>query len=403
MKIALITNSRIPSLTANSIQAMKVAQALMQLGHDARMFAPAETEPVSQQLLITHYGVRLIPPLELLPSISGLKRLDFIVHAQRAAQKFGAELIYTWLPQSAALALWMKYPVVLEMHADVTGLMGAWWLRQFWNAKGKKTMTVTTSALRNVLERSTKLKLENEAVIVAPNGVELERYASLPSPSEARRQLNLPDGLTVGFTGHIYPGRGAELLFELAKQMPRVNFLWVGGTPELVSFWKSKLAQGGVANVTMTGFVEHSRIPLHQAAADILLMPYSRTIEASSGQDIAEVINPMKMFEYMAAGRAIVCADISVIREILNDKNAVFVESSGGRVVLSGAERSRRMYRDHNVGELENQRIGDWRLAIEALLADEPRRLALGAQARRDVERFSWVKREERVLEGIIK
>ena len=403
MKIALITNSRIPSLTANSIQAMKVAQALMQLGHDARMFAPAETEPVSQQLLITHYGVRLIPPLELLPSISGLKRLDFIVHAQRAAQKFGAELIYTWLPQSAALALWMKYPVVLEMHADVTGLMGAWWLRQFWNAKGKKTMTVTTSALRNVLERSTKLKLENEAVIVAPNGVELERYASLPSPSEARRQLNLPDGLTVGFTGHIYPGRGAELLFELAKQMPHVKFLWVGGTPELVSFWKSKLAQGGVANVTMTGFVEHSRIPLHQAAADVLLMPYSRTIEASSGQDFAEVINPMKMFEYMASGRAIVCADISVIREILNDKNAVFVESSGGRVVLSGAERSRRMYRDHNVGELENQRIGDWRLAIEALLADEPRRLALGAQARRDVERFSWVKREERVLEGIIK
>ena len=32
MKIALVTNSRIPSLTANSIQAMKVAQALMQLG-----------------------------------------------------------------------------------------------------------------------------------------------------------------------------------------------------------------------------------------------------------------------------------------------------------------------------------------------------------------------------------
>ena len=403
MKIALITNSRIPSLTANSIQAMKVAQALMQLGHDVRMFAPREVRATGSSSLRDHYGVRLSPPLELLTSISGLKRLDFIVHAQRAAQKFGAELIYTWLPQSAALALWMKYPVVLEMHADVTGLMGAWWLRQFWNAKGKKTMTVTTSALRNVLERSTKLKLENEAVIVAPNGVELERYASLPSPSEARRQLNLPDGLTVGFTGHIYPGRGAELLFELAKQMPHVKFLWVGGTPELVSFWKSKLAQGGVANVTMTGFVEHSRIPLHQAAADILLMPYSRTIEASSGQDIAEVINPMKMFEYMAAGRAIVCADISVIREILNDKNAVFVESSGGRVVLSGAERSRRMYRDHNVGELENQRIGDWRLAIEALLADEPRRLALGAQARRDVERFSWVKREERVLEGIIK
>ena len=378
MKIALITNSRIPSLTANSIQAMKVAQALMQLRHDVRMFAPAETQPVAPELLITHYGLRLSPPLELLPSISGLKRLDFIVHAQRAAQKFGAELIYTWLPQSAALGVWMKYPVVLEMHADVTGRMGAWWLRQFWNAKGKKTMTVTTSALRKALERSTSLKLENEAVLVAPNGVELERYESLPSPSEARRQLNLPDGLTVGFTGHIYPGRGAELLFELAKQMPRVNFLWVGGTPELVSFWRSKLEGERVANVTMTGFVEHSKIPLYQAAADVLLMPYSRSILESSGQDIAEVINPMKMFEYMAAGRAIVCAELPVIREVLNEGNAVFCEAGNWELVIS-----------------------NWRLAIESLLADESRRLALGAQARKDVERFSWVKREERVMEGI--
>ena len=374
MKIALITNSRIPSLTANSIQAMKVAQALMQLRHDVRMFAPAETQPVAPELLITHYGLRLSPPLELLPSISGLKRLDFIVHAQRAAQKFGAELIYTWLPQSAALGVWMKYPVVLEMHADVTGRMGAWWLRQFWNAKGKKTMTVTTSALRKALERSTSLKLENEAVLVAPNGVELERYESLPSPSEARRQLNLPDGLTVGFTGHIYPGRGAELLFELAKQMPRVNFLWVGGTPELVSFWRSKLEGERVANVTMTGFVEHSKIPLYQAAADVLLMPYSRSILASSGQDIAEVINPMKMFEYMAAGRAIVCAELPVIREVLNEGCAVLVEAGN---------------------------FGKWKLEIESLLAHEPRRLALGAQARKDVERLTWVKREEMVMERI--
>lgn len=372
MKIALIANSRIPSLTANSIQAMKVAQALMQLGHDVRMFAPRETEPIAPELLITHYGLRISPNLHLLPSIRGLKRLDFIVHAQRAAWKFNADLIYTWLPQSATLGLWMKYPVVLEMHADVTGLMGAWWLRQFWKTRGRKRITVTTSALRNALERSTKLKFENEAVVSAPNGVELERYENLPSPAEARIQLNLPDGLTVGFTGHIYPGRGADLLFELAKGMPYVNFLWVGGTPELVSFWKSKLEEAGAANVTMTGFVGHSRIPLYQAAADVLLMPYSRSISASSGQDIAEVINPMKMFEYLASGRAIVSADISVIREVLNENNTVFCKA----------------------GE-----TGDWRLAIEALLADEARRVALGAQAQRDVERYSWARREEQVLE----
>jgi len=378
MKIAVITNSRIPSLTANSIQAMKVTQALMQLDHDVRMFAPRETQTPSRDFLLAHYGLRLVPDLELLPSNRHLKRLDFILHAQRAARRFGADLIYTWLPQSAALALWSGYPVVLEMHADVAGLMGGWWLRQFWKARGRKAMTVTTSALRKALERSTSLKFRNEAVLVAPNGVELEKYDGLPGPAQARRQLNLPEGLTVGFTGHIYPGRGADLLFELAKQMPRVNFLWVGGAPELVDFWRGKLKEAKMTNVTMTGFIAHERIPLYQAASDVLLMPYSRSVAASSGQDIAEVINPMKMFEYMASGRAIVSADLPSIREVLNEANAVFCEARGL--------------------ESREQGVGEWKAAIEALLEDESRRLALGSQARRDVEQFTWVKREERVL-----
>ncbi len=379
MKIAVITNSRIPSLTANSIQAMKVAQALMQLGNEIRMFAPRETNLISRETLLKHYGLRIAPRLDLLPSEKKFRRLDFIIHAQRAAKQFNADLIYTWLPQSAVLGLRSGYPVVLEMHADVAGRMGAWWLRQFWNARGKKVMTVTTSALRNALERSTMIQFKDESLLVAPNGVELEKYAGLPNPPEARHQLNLPEGLTVGFTGHIYPGRGADLLFELARQLPQVNFLWVGGTPELVDFWRGKLTDAHMTNVTMTGFVQHEIIPLYQAAADILLMPYSSSISASSGQDIAEVINPMKMFEYMASSRAIVSADLPSIREVLNEANAVFVETGDLDVVSE-----------------------KWKVEIESLLADETRRCKLAAQARKDVERLTWIKREERVMKSFI-
>ncbi len=371
MKIALITNSRIPSLTANSIQAMKVAQALMQLGNDLRIFAPAESDPVPESTLLSHYGLRIAPPIELIPSIKILRRYDFVIRSQVAAEKFGAELIYTWLPQSAAFALQRKDPVILEMHADVAGRMGAWWLRRFWELPGRKLMTVTNRALRNALERSAEIKFPDKSVFVAPNGVELEKYQRLPNPTEARHQLNLKENLTVGFTGHIYPGRGAELLFELAQQMPNINFLWVGGTPELVEFWRGKLTEAQMTNVTMTGFVQHEQIPLYQAASDILLMPYSRSISASSGQDIAEVINPMKMFEYMASGRAIVSADLPSIREILNEGNAVLCEPGD---------------------------VGKWKVEIEKLLANESDRFALGAQARKDVERFTWVEREKHVM-----
>jgi glycosyltransferase involved in cell wall biosynthesis len=373
MRIAAITNSRIPSLTANSIQAMKVCQALSAIGHTVRIFAPRETDMASPDALRQHYGLHLSPDLELLPSIRRLKRFDFILHAQSAARKFNAELIYTWLPQSAVLGLWRGYPVILEMHADVTGHLGPWWLRQFWKSQGRKRMTVTARALQKALERSAGFGFENGAVLIAPNGVDFEKYENLPDPSSARRQLNLHDGLTVGFTGHIYPGRGADLLFELAKQLPQVHFLWVGGTPELVSHWQTQLGLSHLKNVTMTGFVEHSRIPFYQAAADILLMPYGRSISASSGQDIVEVINPMKMFEYMASGRAIVSADLPVIREVLNEKNAVFCEPGN---------------------------VNEWKSTVETLLADEKRCKALGVQARKDAERYTWTERARRILDG---
>ncbi|MFN3491929.1 MAG: glycosyltransferase, partial [Anaerolineales bacterium] len=128
----------------------------------------------------------------------------------------------------------------------------------------------------------------------------------------------------------------------------------------------------------MTGFVKHDVIHLYQAASDILLMPYSSSISASSGQDIAEVINPMKMFEYMASGRAIVSADLPSIREVLNEGNCVFVETGNWELV-----------------------IGNWKAEIEKLLADESLRVKLGSQARKDVESFSWVKREEKILERL--
>ena len=374
MKIAVITNSRIPSLTANSIQAMKMCDALTQLGHELRVFAPAETEPAPWSDLARHYG--LVHPfrIEWLPSSRPLKRFDFVWYAQSAAQKFKADLIYTWLPQSAVMGLWRGYRVILEMHANTAGRFGAWWLRQFWKRKGRKRLLVTTQALRKVLERSTRLEFPVEAILVAPNGVDLERYAQLPRPVEARRQLGLKEGPTAGFTGHFYAGRGMDLLFELALALPTVNFLWVGGTPEAVSEWRIKLNSVRATNVTLTGFIENSRLPLMQSAADILLMPYGNSISSSSGQDIAEGINPMKMFEYMATERAIITADLPVIREVLDETRAMFCRPG---------------------------MISEWKQAIENLLSDEKQRTRLAIRARREIEKYTWLARAQLAVHGM--
>jgi len=374
MRLAAITNSRIPSLTANSLQAMKVCQALVQLGHDLRLFAPAETQAATWDELARHYGLSVTFPIQWLPSHRALKRFDFIGLAGCAARRFRADLIYTWLPQSAVLGLWRGYAVILEMHADVAGRLGAWWLRQFWKAPGRKRLLVTTRALRRALERSTRLRFPDEALQVAPNGVDLERYLNLPPPAAARRRLGLREGPTVGFSGHFYAGRGTSLLFDLARALPQVNFLWAGGTPEAVATWRARLQAAGLANVTLSGFIENSRLPLYQAAADVLLMPYSHSIAASSGQDIAEVINPMKMFEYMAAERAIVTSDLPAIREVLDERCAAFCPADD---------------------------LAAWKQAIEDLLGNEKRRAALAGAARRAVEKYTWLARARRALEGM--
>ncbi|MFH1186261.1 MAG: glycosyltransferase family 4 protein [Chloroflexota bacterium] len=373
MRIAAISNSRIPSATANSIQAMKVCDALVQAGHEVRLIVPAETEPASWNDLARHYGITHEFRLVWLSSKRALRRIDFLWYARAAARRTGAQLIYTWLPQSAAVEAWENRPVVLEMHADVAGPLGAWWLRQFWRSR-RGRLLVTTTALRRALERSTQMPFPDDAVQVAPNGVDLQRYEDLPAPAAARARLQLPEAFTIGFTGHFYAGRGIELLFELARGLPDVQFLWVGGTSEAVAEWREKLLRANQTNVTLTGFVENSGLAIYQAASDVLLMPYTTSVAASSGQDIAEVINPMKMFEYMAARRPIITSSLPVIREVLDETRAVFCPP----------------------GE-----VSAWKAAILELASDPARRAALADNARREVEKYTWLGRVQRALEHL--
>ena len=166
-----------------------------------------------------------------------------------------------------------------------------------------------------------------------------------------------------------------NLLFELARALPKVNFLWVGGTAEAVDEWRANLNATRVRNVILTGFVENSKLPRFQAAADVLLMPYDSSISSSSGQDIAEVINPMKMFEYMAAGRPIITADLPSIREVLDETCAVFCPPGDAQA---------------------------WKFALEELLTDGGRRARLAQSARQEVEKRTWLARAEQALTGLL-
>ena len=369
MRIVAIAGSQIPSDTANSLQVMKACNALVQLGHELTLIAPANPQS-SNVNLKSHYGLQTDIHIEYLPVSN--RRL-FPWQAFLRARKLKPDLVYSWLIQSSVLALLFKIPSVFEAHIQPTGTLGPAWHRAFAWIRGRKRIASITQALVDVLDKRYNIRFNADEVVVTPNGVDLERFASLPSTSElARQKLDLPSAQTVMCTGHLYAGRGADLFLALAKEIPQAHFIWVGGKPEDVETWKAR-AQSD--NVTFTGFISNQDLPLYQSAADILLMPYSRSIMGSSGTaDSASVASPMKMFEYMAAGRAIVTSDLPVIREVLDEESAVFCEPD----------------------DLES-----WRLEIEGLLADEPRRVELGQQARKAVKGYTWLARAEKIVIGL--
>ena len=380
MKIACIASSRIPSETANSIQAMKVCQALAQNGHQVTLIAPGsgpdgETPEARWQVLANHYGLHTRFDFVHIPPFEGrFARRIFPWRAILRARQLGTEVIYTWLYQSAAAGMLLGKPTIIEMHDLPPGRFGPLWYRLFLRIPGRKRQLAITKALKDALSEQFSPQLKAKESVIAPNGVDLTQYADLPAPTEARAALGLPEMPTVATTGHLYAGRGADLFLQLAPQMPEVHFLWVGGRPNDVIRWREKTAALGIENVTFAGFVANSILPRYQAAADILLMPYGLSMGASSGDNPVEFFNPMKMFDYMASTRPIITTNLPVIHEILGKDSAVFL----------------------NAGN-----TAEWKQTIRALLADPARAAQLAKAARKDVEAYTWVARAKKSMGGL--
>lgn len=374
MKIVCIAASFIPSNTANSIQVVKATHALVALGHSVTLLVPGG-KPTSWEDLQAHYGLEY--PLDILWIRENLsfKRYDFAIKAVRTAKRMKADLVYTWVLQAGVLALWKGLPTVLELHDRVTGRLGPWLFLRFWAAKPRKRLLTNTNALRQVLMKDFHLDPAQVDIMVAPNGVDLVRYQNLSASTDARRNLGLPDRFTAGYTGHFYAGRGMELMFSLAKAMPDTHFLWVGGEDADVARWKTRLQAEGVENITLTGFVENARLPYYQAASDVLLMPYGKHIAGSGGGDSGQIASPMKMFEYMAAGRAIISSDLPVIHEVLDDQMAIFCPPED---------------------------LLAWGQALSDLKSNPAMSQALGLAARRAVEAYTWESRAERAIQGLV-
>ena len=379
MKIAVIAPTHLPARRANTVQVMKMSQALAALGHEVQLYAPGIPQPrPSWDELARHYGLQVQFAVDWLQAHPRLRRYDFSYRALRLASRWGADLIYTRLPQAAALASLIRRGTIFEAHDLPGGVSGSLLFRLFLRGRGARRLVVISHALAADLHQRFNAPQALPFTLVAPDGVDLGRYQNLPDPQSARRELYARHGWQLGFTagysGHFYAGRGIELLLELAARLPQVNFLLVGGEPPDIDRVRAQAAGRSLQNLYLAGFVPNAELPLYQAACELLLMPYRVQVAASSGGDIGRYLSQMKMFEYLACGRAILSSDLPVLREVLHPGNALLLPPDD---------------------------VAAWQDAVQKLQADPARCAALGAQARLDAGGYTWERRAQRLLDGI--
>jgi len=380
-KLAYITHyAPLLSPDADAIFIMQTCTEIVNQGVQLNLYVPKHQINVQASLntldsVWEFYGVSDNFHIHLLPSrfLYALRlpgRIIYKLFSLLRAIAGRPQVLYTRQLEVAWLAAQSGRITILAEHnpRTLTGRMLFRSLIRLANQPGKAIgfVTVTQAGAEFLLESG----LDGERILVAPSAVRLENYPKDMDTRKLRRSLGLPvDKTIVGFSGNLYPGRGIEELIDAAKAHPSLHFLILGGFRQDIQRCQEFARGRALNNLQFAGFVPHYQVPNYLAASDILVMPYT------TNTPTRREMSPMKMFEYMAAGKPIVATDLPVIREILTDKeNAVLVEPDNAEALAAG---------------------------IQWLLDHPAQSIAIGQRARQDAESHTWEKRAARILTWI--
>ncbi|MFD9540891.1 glycosyltransferase family 4 protein [Streptomyces sp. NPDC060022] len=313
MRIAYLHPGSVPSVYANSVHAMRMCDAFTQAGHEVTLYTAPGTytvdDPHAYYGVRHHFSVTTVPSPDYSPAgyRARADRVRSLLTRDPPDLIYGHDLYA--LTAAAAVA-----PLIYETHRlrdDPNTLrIEEKLLRDTPPAR----IVVITHALGRDYRRAYG-HLGTLPIVVAPEAAEELRTPTRPQsppPMPGR-----PDAPNIGYVGHLYEGRGIDLVLALADRLPDCDFHLVGGAPEDLARWRKR---GGPANVYFHGHRPPGAVHAYYPLFDVVLAPYQAKVYTAGGHcETGRWASPMKLFEYMSHGRAIIASDLPVLREILQD------------------------------------------------------------------------------------
>lgn len=386
LRVLYLSDIRFPIERANGIQTIETCHALARRGLSVTLLVrPDLVRPPRDPLAF--YGLPPAPGLRIERArVAGPPPLRRALYLARALARVAGRretVVFTRDLGAAALALRLprgrRPPLVYEAHgiaAEVAGALDALLAgarpasrakRQRLLARERLVWTRADGyvAITRGLAQDLEARFGPRArLCVAADGVRLapdRRFAPPPPPDASRPPV-------IGYAGHLYPWKGADLLVRALALLPSCRALIVGGHPgetDRARLENLAAALGIADRVELAGFVPPPQVAAHLARADVLVLPNPTSALS------ARWTSPLKLFEYLAAGRPIVASDLPAFREVLADgENALLVPPGDAAAIAA---------------------------AVARLLDDPALARGLARRAWEDAARYTWEARAEAI------
>jgi glycosyltransferase involved in cell wall biosynthesis len=328
--VRILYHHRTRSKDGQYVHIEEMINALRSLGHEVIIVAPpsAETESFGSDAGAVAVLKRYMPKwcyelMELAYSLVAYRRLAAAVREHQPDVLY--ERYNLFLPAGIWLSRKYKLPMLLEINAPILeerakydGLsltrLARWSQAYAWR-KADLVLPVT-QVLGDMVQA---YGVPAERIVVIPNGINGDRFDGDVDVLAAKRALGLEGQLVLGFTGFIREWHGLDKVIDLIANDPPDalrTLLVVGDGPVRLDLEQQAARLGVTSRVHFTGIVERDDVARYVAAFDIALQPA-----------VVDYASPLKLFEYLALGKAIVAPGQPNIREILrHEKNALLFD-----------------------------------------------------------------------------
>lgn len=368
MKVLYLSNALIPSRQANSMHIMKICSAFSNLGANVTLIC-RKGESGALRNIHEFYGVNKNIKIHSLKNTKSTLGMYYTaLTSLLMSLKTKPDIVVSRFLLSGFLSAFF-FNTILELHQMPSSgsRIQKHLLRLISRLPKFKGLVVITRPLKEIFIKN---GFPRNLIFILPDGADLKKLPSQPEKTGIEKNI-----INIGYAGHLFKGRGIEILIDLSKMSNTYMINIAGGNETDILFYKNLIKEEGIKNIKIHGFLEPSRVFDFYCSMDILLSPYQKKVHLQSGEVTTEKwMSPLKIFEYMTSKKPIICSDIDVLKEVLDHRR---------NCLLCDPE-------DPNA----------WNDAIQLLITDKDLADYIAENALKDVKtKFSWNVRAKKILD----